>query len=294
MPVPKPKGNESQNTFMGRCMSWAKDEFDDQDQRVAVCMTSWRGGKGQKALKGEALNKAVQKYQFTEKMKQIHMFLTKQLASFKTSVNGEDLHYHYFEVDSSGNGSTVITISTEDPPTQVEDHEHNISKWEVRSIQSHTHALDKVVKVKRGRPIKKKYKCPSRDTFKDFADFDKAMKDYLGRSSKSRMAPSTHLAKSYLTKVMKRVLSTYVEKQGLPVEEAPRVKEPEGEEREGRSSQSEILYQSLMEFKYFVGKTGKQKRFKGGYRGCMTYQTKKGLNSQNAGNLCSFISRQSR
>ncbi len=216
MPVPRLKGNETQDTFMSRCMSWAKDEFAEQDQRVAVCLTSWRGGKGQKALKGEALNKAIQRYQFVEKMKQIHSFLSKQLASFKTSVNGDTPHYHYFEVESSGNGSTIITISTEDPPTQVEDHEHNISKWEVRNTQGHTHALDKVVKAKRGRPVKKKYKSPSRDTFKDFADFDKAMKDYLGRSSKSCMAPGTHITKSYLTKVMKQVLSTYIEKEDLP------------------------------------------------------------------------------
>lgn len=42
MPIPKPTPAESQVDFMARCMSELKDEFPDQEQRVAVCYTSWR------------------------------------------------------------------------------------------------------------------------------------------------------------------------------------------------------------------------------------------------------------
>lgn len=44
MPMPKPRKNETQDDFMGRCMGdeGMKNEFPEQDQRVAVCMNLWR------------------------------------------------------------------------------------------------------------------------------------------------------------------------------------------------------------------------------------------------------------
>ena len=42
MPLPKPTPGESQKDFIARCMSDAKSEFPDQDQRLAVCYTQWR------------------------------------------------------------------------------------------------------------------------------------------------------------------------------------------------------------------------------------------------------------
>jgi hypothetical protein len=47
MPLPKPSVGESRNDFMGRCVSDPKivNEFSDQDQRVAVCMTQYEGKK---------------------------------------------------------------------------------------------------------------------------------------------------------------------------------------------------------------------------------------------------------
>ena len=40
MPIPKPKPNEDETTFMGRCMNDAtmKEEFPDEVQRLAVCI----------------------------------------------------------------------------------------------------------------------------------------------------------------------------------------------------------------------------------------------------------------
>ena len=47
MPLPKPSVGESRSDFMSRCVSDAKivNEFSDQDQRVAVCMTQYEGKK---------------------------------------------------------------------------------------------------------------------------------------------------------------------------------------------------------------------------------------------------------
>lgn len=43
MPIPKPRDGESEQDFMGRCMgdSTMKNDFPDNNQRVAVCMTAW-------------------------------------------------------------------------------------------------------------------------------------------------------------------------------------------------------------------------------------------------------------
>lgn len=48
MPIPKPKKKEKEGDYMGRCMPAIKEEFTSQDQRVAVCLTTFRKGKKQK------------------------------------------------------------------------------------------------------------------------------------------------------------------------------------------------------------------------------------------------------
>ena len=47
MPIPKPNKDESQNSFISRCMSDSvmKKEFPEQKQRSAVCYDSWRKSK---------------------------------------------------------------------------------------------------------------------------------------------------------------------------------------------------------------------------------------------------------
>ena len=42
MPIPKPNPQESRSDFVGRCMSTISDEFDDKDQRLGVCFSTWR------------------------------------------------------------------------------------------------------------------------------------------------------------------------------------------------------------------------------------------------------------
>jgi len=49
MPIPNPKKEEKESHYMGRCMPAIKEEFTSQDQRVAVCLTTFRKGKEKKA-----------------------------------------------------------------------------------------------------------------------------------------------------------------------------------------------------------------------------------------------------
>ena len=42
MPIPTPKGKETQQEFISRCMSEMKGEFPDKEQRLAVCYTQWK------------------------------------------------------------------------------------------------------------------------------------------------------------------------------------------------------------------------------------------------------------
>lgn len=48
MPIPEKKPGEDQDTYMGRCMSFMKGEkekYPTQEQRVAICLNTFRGGK---------------------------------------------------------------------------------------------------------------------------------------------------------------------------------------------------------------------------------------------------------
>lgn len=42
MPIPKPKSNEDQNTYVGRCMSAISDEYDTNEQAVAICISTYQ------------------------------------------------------------------------------------------------------------------------------------------------------------------------------------------------------------------------------------------------------------
>lgn len=52
MPLPKPKKDEKKKDFIDRCMSndVMKDEYDDNDQRLAVCYSLWDKSKEKKSL----------------------------------------------------------------------------------------------------------------------------------------------------------------------------------------------------------------------------------------------------
>lgn len=57
MPVPKPRSGEDRKVFISRCISFVAKESPDrpQEQRIAMCYTSWRKHTGQKQLSKEDL-----------------------------------------------------------------------------------------------------------------------------------------------------------------------------------------------------------------------------------------------
>lgn len=42
MPIPKPRGDESESEFLSRCMSDLNTEYPDNSQRAAICYNSYR------------------------------------------------------------------------------------------------------------------------------------------------------------------------------------------------------------------------------------------------------------
>ena len=55
MPIPKPTAQESEEDFMGRCMtdSTMLSEYSDRDQRVAVCLDSFKNPKKEEDMEVE-------------------------------------------------------------------------------------------------------------------------------------------------------------------------------------------------------------------------------------------------
>lgn len=71
MPLPRPAGKEDEKSFMSRCMGDTKtgQEFPDNKQRVAVCMSQWRKSKATELTDEEA--KALGLIKLDEKVNKI-------------------------------------------------------------------------------------------------------------------------------------------------------------------------------------------------------------------------------
>lgn len=128
----------------------------------------------------------------------------KQLASYRTTVNGDNPHYHYYEIDSEGNGQTVSTIATDRVVIEVDPHEHKISKWKVSSSKNHTHGMDIVEKA-----IKKN--APENTVFKAFEKYHNALRGYY-KPMMGTPVRKSKVTKNYLEKVVIKVLKLMVHK----------------------------------------------------------------------------------
>ena len=69
MPIPNPRRKEKESQFMSRCMPAIKEEFTSQDQRVAVCLTTFRKNKNKKSKAMEIDVTESEAYQKTYKNK---------------------------------------------------------------------------------------------------------------------------------------------------------------------------------------------------------------------------------
>lgn len=110
MPIPDVKGNENQDSFMDRCMGAATDEFDTQEQAVAVCLTKWRDAKGLPQPKAAQVRMAYKAWLFRQlavykgKLQEIYSNIQKQ-NSEEERIEGapEDLD----EGDKSKTGENI-------------------------------------------------------------------------------------------------------------------------------------------------------------------------------------------
>lgn len=57
MPIPKPNSGESQDNYISRCMSAQSEENKPQEQKLAICYSTWRDSK--KSLLMNAVNKII-------------------------------------------------------------------------------------------------------------------------------------------------------------------------------------------------------------------------------------------
>lgn len=65
------KSNETEDQFIGRCMSVESESFPDEAQRYAVCKSIWDRGK-MKSAKGTAM-KVKLKYEYIQNFKGINL-----------------------------------------------------------------------------------------------------------------------------------------------------------------------------------------------------------------------------
>lgn len=134
----------------------------------------------------------------------IYNTVKKQLASYRTTVNGDNPHYHYYEIDSEGNGQTISTIATDRVVIEVDPHDHKISKWKVSSANKHTHGMDIVEKSIMEN-------APENTVYKAFEKYHNALRDYYKPMMGTPMTKS-RVTKSYLEKVVIKVLKLMVHK----------------------------------------------------------------------------------
>ena len=67
VPIPEKKNNEKQNDYMGRCMSFMKDEKYAQKQKVAICLNTYSKPKD----KSKAADRNGIEIDFSDKIKEI-------------------------------------------------------------------------------------------------------------------------------------------------------------------------------------------------------------------------------
>ena len=68
MPIPKPNSGEAESDFMARCMDdrTMRTEYSQRDQRVAVCLSSYRGGKKETVMDDAPANDEAEEVKFVE------------------------------------------------------------------------------------------------------------------------------------------------------------------------------------------------------------------------------------
>jgi hypothetical protein len=72
MPIPKPTAAETQNDYVGRCMSEISGEY-PQDQAVAICISTYQRGEMSKQKLSDPQRRVAAKLNFDAKFKGINL-----------------------------------------------------------------------------------------------------------------------------------------------------------------------------------------------------------------------------
>lgn len=72
MPIPNVKGNESEDTYIARCMSEIGGEYDDNAQAVAICYATYRKATMQSL--SDPKDRVAQQLKFNSDFRGINLF----------------------------------------------------------------------------------------------------------------------------------------------------------------------------------------------------------------------------
>ena len=72
MPIPKPTAAETQNDYVGRCMSEISGEY-PQEQAVAICISTYQRGEMRKQKLSDPQRRVTAKLNFDAKFKGINL-----------------------------------------------------------------------------------------------------------------------------------------------------------------------------------------------------------------------------
>lgn len=91
MPLPSVKKNEKESQYMQRCMTFLGDEKRPQEQKVAMCLTTFRNSKKSKAEDSSVMEEADFKYSCAKYVEEFSEAKTKY--QYKNMKTGEVYTY---------------------------------------------------------------------------------------------------------------------------------------------------------------------------------------------------------
>jgi len=132
MPIPQPKKNESQNDYMGRCMHKIGKEDRPQNQKVAICLNTYRNPKNK--------SKAEIEIDFSEDIKNMNKVEEPKVEAANNTVSTPKPEVTKVETkaETDGKGETIQTMML-----QMQN-QYKIFHWQTTSFSQHK-SFDEIV-----------------------------------------------------------------------------------------------------------------------------------------------------
>ena len=132
MPIPQPKKNESQNDYMGRCMHKIGKEDRPQNQKVAICLNTYRNPKNK--------SKAEIEIDFSEDIKNMNKVEEPKVEATNNAVTAPEPEVAKVETkaETDGKGETIQTMML-----QMQN-QYKIFHWQTTSFSQHK-SFDEIV-----------------------------------------------------------------------------------------------------------------------------------------------------